>query len=445
MPSPDKIQYDPLRFELPQANRVVLENGIVLYILENHELPLININALFKTGSVYDPAGKEGTGELTAYVMRTGGTAKLNSTEIDNQFDLLAAKASIAMSMESAQVSFSILNKNIDQGLDLLAQILINPVFEQEKLELAKLLKNEELRRIKDDPQQLAFREFNRLIYHNDPRGRLPSGKSLTNIKRDDLVDFQSRFFAPNNAMFAISGDITKEDAIEKFKRYFGDWKKADITPEIPAPSPQLNAGIYLINKEIPQSTIVSGIFAASKKNPDYYPFTVLDFIIGSGGFSSRILNVVRNNEGLAYSAGSFYRARPKYGVFGNYAFTKSSSTIKTLTLLDSVIENVKSNSITAKELIWAKKSINNSFIFSFDTPEQIVRQQMNVEYENLPDDFLTSYRDKIDKVTINDLNNAAVKYLDTTKNIVLILGDSGKFDKPLKNSGRYILITPEE
>ena len=165
LPSPDKIHYAPLRFNLPQTQRVVLENGIVLYILENHELPLININALVKTGTMYDPEGKAGVAELTAYVMRTGGTAKLNSTEIDNQLDFMAASASIAMSMESAQVNFSILNENLDQGLDLLAQILIEPAFEQDKFELARQLKNEELRRLKDDPQSLAFREFNRLIY----------------------------------------------------------------------------------------------------------------------------------------------------------------------------------------------------------------------------------------------------------------------------------------
>ena len=177
LPSPDKINYPPLQFNLPQTQRVVLENGIVLYILEDHELPLINIRSLIKTGTMYDPQGKEGVAELTAYVMRTGGTSKLKSAEIDRQFDFMAASASISMYMESAQVNFSVLNKDIDPGLDLLSQIIINPAFEQEKFELAKQLTDEDLRRLKDDPQKLAFREFNRLIYYNDPRGRLSSHK----------------------------------------------------------------------------------------------------------------------------------------------------------------------------------------------------------------------------------------------------------------------------
>jgi predicted Zn-dependent peptidase len=152
----------------------------------------------------------------------------------------------------------------------------------------------------------------------------------------------------------------------------------------------------------------------------------------------------VRNNEGLAYSAGSFYRPKPAYGVFGTYAFTKTSSTLKTLSLLNSVLENIQSDTITDKEIGWAKKSIENGFIFSFVTPEQIAWQQMNLEYEKLPADFLLNYRNKIKNVTMKDLNRVAVKYLNKTKNVVLILGDSKKFDEPW-TTGRHILITPEE
>jgi predicted Zn-dependent peptidase len=445
LPSPDKIHYPPLQFKLPPVQRVVLENGIVLYLLEDHELPLINIKALIKTGTMYDPEGKEGVAELTAYVMRTGGTAKLNSTEIDSRFDFMAASASIAMAMESAQFNFSILNKDLDQGLDLLAQILIQPAFEQNKFDLARQLKDEELRRLKDDPQKLAFREFNRLIYSGDPRGRFPSYKSLANIERADLIKFHNRFFQPDNIMFAVTGDITKEEAINKLRRYFGDWKTNGILANVPSPPQKFNAGVYYIDKEISQSTVISGQFAASKTDPDFYAFTILDFIVGSGGFPSRIFSAVRNNEGLAYSAGSFYRAKPAYGVFGAYAFTKTSSTIKTLSLINSVLENIQSGTITNKEIEWAKKSIIDGFIFSFVTPEQIALQQMNIEYEKLPADFLLNYRDKIEKVTLKDLNKVAGKYLDKTKNVVLILGNSKKFDEPSATADRHILITPED
>ena len=442
---PDKIIYPPLKFNLLPVERVVLENGIVLYILENHELPLVNVDALIKTGTMYDPQEQEGVAELTADVMRTGGTAKLNSAEIDRQLDFMAASASITMSMDSARVNFSALNNDLDHGLDLLSQILIYPAFEQEKFELARRLKNEELRRLKDDPQKLAFREFNRLIYRNDLRGRFPSYKSVANIQRDDLVKFHDRYFLPGNIIFAVSGDITKEEAVKKFNRYFGDWKAGNISAAVLPPPPKPDAGVYFMNKEISQSIIVSGQFAPSKNDPDFYAFTVLDFIIGSGGFPSRIVSIVRNNEGLAYTSGSFYRAKPAYGVFGTYAFTKSASTLKALSLIDSVLENIPVNKITAKEIDWARDSINNGFIFSFSNAGQIAWQQMNIEYEKLPADFLVTYRNNIDKVTINDLNKVTAEYLNKTKNVVLILGDGKKFDEPLSTIGPYNSITPEE
>jgi zinc protease len=382
---------------------------------------------------------------LTAYVMRTGGTAKLASAEIDSRFDFLAASAAISMSLESAQVGFSILSKDLDRGLDLLSQIIIQPAFEQKKLELAKELKKEDLRRLKDDPQRLAFREFNRLIYRGDPRGRFPSPKSLGNIERDDLVQFHRCFFQPNNIMFAVTGDITKEQAIDKIRHYFGDWKAQSSPIQTALPPQKSNAGLYYVNKEIPQSTIISGQFAVSKTDPDFYTFSVLDFIAGSGGFPSRIFSAVRNNEGLAYSAGSFYRARPMYGVFATYAFTKTSTTLKTYSLINSVLDNIKSNTITGKELTWAKTSINNGFIFSFTSAEKIANQQMNIEYEKLPTDYLANYRQRIESVTLKDVNRVATKYLDKEKTVVLILGDSKHFDEPSTKTGQPILITPED
>ncbi len=443
--SPDKLKYAPLQFNLPQTQRVVLDNGIVLHILENHELPLVNINALVKTGTMYDPQGKAGVAELTAYVMRTGGTKKLSSTEIDKQLDSIAASVSLSMSLESARINFSILKENLEKGIDLFSQILLQPALEKDKFELAVQLKKEELRRIKDDPQKLAFREFNKLIYANDPRGSFPSYKSLANIERNDLVEFYNHFFLPNNIIFAVSGDITKKEVLEIFSRYFGEWEPRNIPAYLPPPAGKSKAGLYCIDKDITQSIIVSGQFTTSKTDPDFYSFTVLDFIIGSGGFPSRIFSAVRNNEGLAYSAGSFYQAKPAYGIFGTYAFTKTSSTMKTLSLINSILEKIKTGTITVGETNWAKQSIINGFVFSFDTPEHIAWQQVNLESEKLPADFLINYRNNIEKVSVRDLNDTAVKYLDKTKNAVLILGNSKKFDKPLSTIAQPLLITPQE
>lgn len=444
LPDPDKLRYPELQFNLPEASRIVLENGIVLYLLEDHELPLVTINALIKTGTMYDPDGREGTAELTAYVMKTGGTQKLASSEIDNQFDLLAAAPSITVLLDSAQINFSLLSNNIDRGLDLLSQILIAPAFEQAKFDLAKGLKNEELHRLKDDPQMLAIREFNRIIYRDNPRGRFASLRSIKNIERKDLIQFHRQFFQPQNIMFAISGDITREEAINKIQKYFGDWQSTGNPARLPVPH-DYHAGFYYIDKDIPQSTIISGQLSPGINNPDFYAFTVLDFIIGSGGFPSRIFSEVRSNEGLAYSAGSFYRARSDHGVFAAYAFTKTESTFKTLSLINFVLKDVMDRTISTREIEWAKNSINNGFVFSFSSPEQIVWQQLKLEHDHLPADFLSTYRDKIANIQVDDLHKIAGKYLDRKNNTTLILGSVDKIGKILDDIGQFVLITPEE
>lgn len=441
LPDPDKLHYLPLQFNLPEARRIVLDNGIILYFLENHELPLVTISALVKTGTMYDPEGKEGLAELTSYVMKTGGTQKMTSTEIDDAFDLLAASPSVTTSTDFAQIYLSLLNKDIDQGLNLLSQILITPAFEQNKFELALGLKDEELRRLKDDPQQFAVREFNRIIYRNNPRGRFASVKSLKNIERKDLTEFHSKFFQPQNIMFAVTGDISQEEAVSKIQRYFGNWQSVGKPASAPASPQNSSTGIFYIDKDIPQSTIITGQLSPGKNNPDFYAFTILDFIIGSGGFPSRIFSAVRNNEGLAYSAGSFYRARSDHGVFAAYAFTKTESTTKTLSLIESVLKSVQENTVTAGEIEWAKKSINNGFIFSFTSPEQIAWQEMKIEYDRLPPDYLSTYRTKIKNVRVDDMKKVAVRYLDKKNNSTLILGNVEKFGKILPG----ILINPEE
>jgi len=441
-PSPDAISSEPLDFALPQVEKFTTDNGITLYILENHDLPVVHLSGLIKTGSVYDPPGKEGTAELTAYTMRTGGTEKYTSAQVDALLDEMAATLSFNVSKESVQVNLSVLSEDIERGLALLSEVMIHPVFEQGKFELAKQLKEEELRRIRDNPQKLAFREFLRLVYHGDDRGRFASSASLKKINRGDLADFHRAFFRPENLMFAVSGDLSSEKVKDLISRYFGGWKAQGKTVNFPPPPATPQRGVFIVSKDIPQSTVVAGRLGPAKRNEDYYAFTVLDFIIGSGGFPSKIQSLVRNDEGLAYSAGSFYQAYPSFGVFGVYALTKTPSTLRALGLMESIVENIGKN-ITEQDLAWAKKSINSGFIFSFTTPQDIVWQIMNVDYDRLPADFLPRFRENIEKVTTAELVETARRYFGG-RNTVLILGDSKNFLEKTP-SDEYVFITPED
>ena len=427
--NPDELSFRPIQFVLPQAQRVLLDNGIVLYIFEDHELPLVNISAVIRTGSNYDPAGKEGLAELTGTLLRTGGTLSISADAIDESLDFFAGSLSVSMSRDSGSLSLSVLKDNLDEGLHIFSQIMTNPAFEEAKIALAKKLKSEDLRRIADDPQKLAFRELKRFLYGDNPAGRLPSLTSVHNVQRDDLTRFYAQFFYPKNIMIAVSGDISTEQAIIKIKKYFGSWNKSVqhfAQPPIPA---KQKGHIYFLSKDVPQSVIITAQLAPGKKNPDTYAFEVLDFILGSGGFKSRIFQQIRNNLGLAYSTGSFYTKLSGYGVFGAYAMTKSETTANVLSHIQSLIRDMKTTVIDNKEFESAIKSIHNNFIFSFHSAEQIALQQLMMEYDDLPGDYLAQYRDRIGKVRTEDLMEVANKYLSSDDAIILVVGNETAYN----------------
>jgi zinc protease len=431
--SPDQLRYQPLKFSPPKAHRVALRNGIILHILEDNEIPLVTISAVIRSGSGHDPLGKEGLAGITVEVMRTGGTISLSGNAVDEALDFIAGTLTMSANRDYVNVNLSVLKKDVDEGLKILAQILQSPAFTVDKLNHAKALKIEALRRINDDPQKLAFREFNRLMYQNNPRGRLPTISSVETIQREDLFEFHRRFFYPENIMMTITGDMAGDESLHKMNQYFGMWDKVAVqTPIMPVPMTQ-KGGIYFLTKDLPQSIIIHGNLAPAKKNIDSYAFEILDFIIGSGGFRSRIFQEVRSNLGLAYSAGSFYRGKSDYGIFGAYAITSAETTATVLSSIQSIIHDIRKNPISDRDLEWSKNAINNSFIFSFSSAEQIAQQQMMNECDKLPDDYLLTFRDKIEKVRADDILKVANKYLSFEDAIILVVGNDKVYNL-LKN-----------
>jgi zinc protease len=433
---PDRLSYEEIRFSPPRPERVVLENGLTVYYLEDRELPLVNISLIVGAGSVFEPPGKEGLAEMTGDVMRTGGAATLTGDKVDEELEYLAAPISISLGMEYGTGSLSVLKKDLNRAFKIFAELIRNPAFDEAKLGQEKNLKVEELRRIFDKPQRLAFREFKKAIYAGNPRGRLPVISSIEKIERDDLVSFHKSHFFPRNLRMAVTGDISKQEAVDLINRYFGDWDDEGDFGTAPLPKPQENAPLYYYEKKVPQSTVIIGAIGPGKESPDFYPFTVLDYILGSGGFRSRIFQEVRSNRGLAYSAGSFYEGRQGYGSFGAYAMTKSESTGQVLTLMEGILKDARESRIPAQDLHLAKRSIVNSYIFSFTSSHMIAFQYMMLEFQGLPTKFLSEYPARIDAVSREDVLKAAERYLDPGKKTIFVLGDQSKFDEPLKSFG---------
>lgn len=434
---PSKLFFKPLRFSPPKPIRHELKNGMIVYLLEDHELPIVNISAKIKTGSIYDPEDKAGLSELTGIVMRTGGTVSMSGEEVDERLEYIAASISVAINTQSGNATLRVLKKDLEEAIKIYAEILRYPIFEQDKFDLAKKQKEEELRRENDDPQDIAFREFKKILYRDNPRGLFPTISTIQNIQREDLIKFHNKYFHPDRIILGISGDFVTEDILNKLVRLFGDWEKAkEPLPKVPIPQFQ-KGSLNLVSKDLPQSIILLGHLAVPKNNPDFYAFTLLNYILGGGGFNSRITSEIRSNRGLAYSVGSFYRGDIDYGIFGAYCFTKPSATREVIDLIKNCIKEVRDKGITQKELQWAKDSIINNFIFSFSSSHQIVLEQMEIEYYNLPPDYVKTYQEKINRVTREDLAKVAKAYLHPDNSILLIVGNENAFEEAIKDLGK--------
>jgi predicted Zn-dependent peptidase len=433
---PETFTFKPVHYKVPSPARVVLNNGMVLYLLEDHELPLIEMTALIRTGSIYESPDYAGLASLTGDVMRTGGTEIMSPEKIDEALEYIDAQIAVSIETESGSASLSVMQKDFDQGFDIFTRILRSPRFATERLAIAREQKIAALRQTNDNPQSLAFRQFKKLLYHSNPRGNLPTIDSIQHIERSDLQRFYRTFFHPNRIILGVSGDFSSAEMITKIKKSFGDWKAMD-TP-LPTVAPPQNNTVLSLNylqKKVPQSTIILGNLAPKKQNPDYYAFEIVNYILGGGGFSSLLTSEIRSNRGLAYSVGSFYRADVDYGVFGAYCMTKSVSTAQALELMFDIIKRMGETNL-AGQLKQAKESLINSFIFAYTSSSQMVAQTMSLEYDHLPPDFLTLYPAKIEEVTLDDVKRAARNYLHPEQSIVLVVGNGEALDKSLTRFG---------
>ncbi len=434
---PREMTFPPLSFVPPKAARTVLSNGMVLYLLEDPELPLVNVSALIRTGSIYDPPEKSGLAQLTATLLRTGGTSDQTPQAINEALEFMAAEMEFSMGRESGTASLSVLKKDFPSALSIFASLLMKPAFDPAQVDLAKKQEMEAIRRSDDNPQEIAYREFRKVLYEGNPRGQVPTLESIESIQRDDLIDFHQRFFQPNNILLGISGDFKKEEMIHSLEEAFRGWQRSLIElPFIPVPSPHDKKWIYYVRKDLPQTTILWGHLSLPLDHPDHIPFQVLNFILGGGGFNSRLTREIRSNQGLAYSVGSFYQGRVGYGVFGAFCQTKSSTTHKAISLLYEITEGLEKNKPGPEEVDWAKKTLVNQFIFSFISSASMVSQQMRLEYDGLPEDYLVHYQERVASVTPEDLGRVAEKHLHPEKSILLVVGKEEDFDQPLFSFG---------
>lgn len=442
--NPRSMTFPALKFAVPKAERVVLKNGMPVYLLQDHELPLVTVTALIHAGSVFDPPTKSGLAILTGSQLRGGGTSTLTPAQLDSELEFMASSIESNFGTDLGSVTMTSLTKNLQRSLQLFSDVLFRPRFDEQRLEVARQQALDAIRRQNDDPKELADRELRKAIYTGHPLGLEPTADSIKAITRADLQACQKQFVQPGAMILAIAGDFDRNAMLTLLNQLIGSIEpaKSQALPTVAQVPLTFSPAVLYAPKQVNQTVIRLGHLGISKDDPDLYAVRVLDFILG-GSFTSRLMMEIRTNQGLAYNVGSsFDVGRHFIGSFTAETETRAEKTGKTIGLMESIIAGMQQQPVKVEELKLAKESIINSFLFGFTSPASIVTQQARLEFYGYPADYLERYRERIAAVTREDLLRAARKHLHPDAFKLVVVGDQQLFDTPLTHFGKVTTLT---
>ena len=444
IPSHQDLKYPPLpAVRLPDVASHTLANGMKLYLLEDHELPLISGTALVRTGNLFDPKDKVGLAAITGEVMRSGGAGAKTGDEIDEQLENIAAAVEASIGETSGSASFRCLKENIEEVLAVFKDVLTRPAFREDKLELAKTQYRSLISRRNDDASAIASREFSEILYGRDnPYGWRMEYEHIDNIGRDDLVAFHRRYFFPANVMLAVQGDFDPVEMKARIEKLFADWTVSQApVPAFPdvkaAPAPQT---FLAVKEDVNQTFLRLGHLGGRLDDANYPALAVMADILG-GGFSSRLFKKIRTELGYAYGVSANWGANYQHpGVFTVSSSTKAGSTVATIGAVLAEIERIRTQEVTDEELATAKDTVLNSFVFNFDSPSKTLNRLIRYEYFGYPRDFIFQYQKAVARVTKADVLRVARQYLDPERFTLVAVGNPKQFDQPLASIGRPVV-----
>jgi zinc protease len=409
--------------------RQQLPNGLVWLFSEQRGLPLVRFNFLIKAGVLCDPPGKAGLANLTALLLNQG-TKSRTASQIAQQVDFLGAKLGASGSPDFASVGLTVLKKDLEPGLDLLQDILLNPVFDKNEIKRKVSQLQASFKTDQDEPGIVASRAFQRRIFGPNPYAHPTKGTpaGLKAIERQDLVNFHRKYYRPNNAILTVVGDLSFEEAQELVAKIFGKWQAEPVSlPEVPPPPKLTAAKTIVIDKDITQANIIWGHLGIARKNPDFYALQVLNYILGGGGFSSRLLTNIREKRGLVYFAGSNFVAGLEPGAFTIGLETKNSSAKEAVTQVIQEVEKIRTQPVSTDELESAKSYLIGSFPSKMDSTAKRAALLAYVEFYGLGLDYPWRYPSLIKDLTPADIQKTAEKYLHPETYLLVVVGNRSK------------------
>lgn len=438
------IKTPPLRkFQGTQPKRIQLGNGMVIFLQEDHELPLIRGSAKIRGGERDTPAAKAGFTQIYGGAWRTGGTQGKTGDQLDEFLEARAARIETNANEDAGSVSLDVLKGDFDTVFPIFVELLQKPAFRQDKIDLAKTQAQTFISRRNDNPQSILMREATKLAHGADsPYARVPEYATIASITRDDLLAFHDRFTVPNNIVLGFVGDFDSAKMERKLSDTFGSWKRGAAAPAAATGGMPAKPGVYYVAKDdVTQANIAAVHFGGPlRSGPDYPAIAVMNEIL-SGGFSGRLLNHIRSQMGLAYGVGGGLEVNwDRPGAFNVFMSTKSQSTLQSIDAVKAEVRDLQSKPFTNDELALAKESILNKFVFTMDSPSKMLNQRMTLEFYGYPADFWQKYPAAIEKVTAADVERVAKKYVQPTQLAILVVGKESDFEKPLSTLGT---VTP--
>lgn len=453
--SPKPRHYTELTFPalseipIPESDRYQLSNGLTVFLIEDHELPLVQGTLLFSSGSHLEPLNQVGLAELTGELMRTGGTQAHASADLNRILEDRAASIESGIGTEVGYISFQMLSPDLGDLFPLVVEVLRQPLFEPEQVELAKVQIQGSIARQNDNPGGIANREWFKLIYGSEsPYARTPTEQTLANINRSDLVNFYQATVQPKGSVLGLVGDFDPDQLKPLISAQLGDWGKEKSSSGSSGSKPQQviqqaeSGGFFLINQEqLTQTTVLIGHLGGQVKDPDYAALKVMEGVLN--GFGGRLFQEIRSRQGLAYSVyASWSAALDHPGVWLMGGQTRSETTVPFIQSLLKELQRIRDEPITPEELAYAKDTVLNGFVFNFQNPAQTLSRLLRYDYFDYPLETLFQFRQQVEAVTIAEVQRVAKAHLQPDRLVTLIVGQESEIDPPLSSLSQAKVIT---
>ena len=427
-PRPEAIEFEALEYTPPRAAdfRRMLSDGTIVYVAESHEFPLINVSVTFKGGDSLDPAATPGLASMMARMVREGGAGDMNPATFDEKLDFLATEMSVSSGNTFTTARMNSLSDNFDESLKLFVTMLRKPAFDKQRLEVVKARLLESLKQRNDNASSILAREWKAMLYGRKHfEASQPTALSVEEISREQLQKIHAQIIHPGNMIVAVSGDFAVEEMLEKLAKAFDGWERGAVAPDPKVPEAVLIPGLYHVQKDIPQGKVVLGKRGIVRDDPDAIPLLLLNEILGAGGFTSRLMQKVRSNEGLAYSVRSILSQRVNYPGAFQATFESKNQTVALATkIVLGEIALIRQQPVTDEEIEVAKQGLIETFPRQFESKPTTLQVFVNDEWTNRPKDYWRTFREKVRTVTKDDLIRVAKKHLDPSQMAILVVGD---------------------